>query len=452
MPDTNALNYPDVLGYITGGPRLNAGVTQLALAVRPRVVRAGHPFEAILLIQNASDVAVDLIATLQMPELDARRQRRRFVSKTERLVVGLRAAEVGYVSLPLACLPDTAVGDGYKLGMAVEAKPVSKPRRVRLPEGGAPFAVEHVSDEIQAHLLELKRLTFSVARRGLIGMIIEAPFVVMGSQVGAIPDFKPGWHSLWTMLDYYRDERLLLERHSDVLLTRVLPLLKRHKLFTPILNAVQRRIGGAGYALRPVEALYIAKLLVTVLEMASPTAEAYDHPNDDQLNVALLLKKRGGVPQADGSIALPSWCRAFLRALERDEHAADRPIQMLVGPLFDELLRDAVRLAFRAIIAVTGADLGTEDDMREYSERLISLIVKPSQPLTFSDVYLPLVIGGIIFADRVIAPDERVGDRLVEMETVLQERADERSEDNELVFELAERVLDQALQKYGYRP
>ena len=69
MPDSSALNYPDILGFITGGPRLNAGVVQIALATRPRVVRAGRPFEAILLIQNACDANAVSYTHLTLPTI-----------------------------------------------------------------------------------------------------------------------------------------------------------------------------------------------------------------------------------------------------------------------------------------------------------------------------------------------------------------------------------------------
>ena len=79
-------NYPDILGAITGGLRCNINVVQLALAVRPRVVRAGRPFEAILLVQNASDVNVDVTATLHLPDKDAAKQKNQFTSHHVRLV------------------------------------------------------------------------------------------------------------------------------------------------------------------------------------------------------------------------------------------------------------------------------------------------------------------------------------------------------------------------------
>ena len=51
-----------LLGAVTGGERLNLDVVQCALGVRPSSVPAGKPFEAILLLQNASDVNVDVTA------------------------------------------------------------------------------------------------------------------------------------------------------------------------------------------------------------------------------------------------------------------------------------------------------------------------------------------------------------------------------------------------------
>jgi hypothetical protein len=450
VTDPGLTNYPDILGYITGGERLNVNVVQLALAVRPRVTRAGRPFEAILLIQNASDVDVDVTATLQIPEMDARKQKKRFIAKTERLVVGLRPAEVGYVVLPLSSLPDTAVSDSYRVGMAVETKPLGKPRRVRLPEGGGPVVLELLADETQARLNELKRLTYSTAKRGLVGAALEASFSVMSGQIGQLADLKPGWISLWKMSDYYKDERLLLERYGDLLAGKVLPQLKRLKLFSPLRQATLQRFQAARYPLKPIEAFYITKLLVAILEMAVPKEDAFDYLSDDRLNVSLLLKKR---PASDdsGSVPMPSWCRAMLRAIDHNETAAERPAHALATTLYDELLRDAMRHAFNMIKTVSGVELGSEEDMQAYAEKLIGEIRQPSRPLTFTDAYLPLIIGGFIFFDRVVMPEEKIGESLAEMAGALQERAAERDEDSDLVFKLAEQILDQALQKYGYR-
>lgn len=449
MTDATQPNYPDVLGYITGGDRLNVSVVQLALAVRPRVSRAGRPFEAILLLQNASDVDVDVTATLQIPETDAKKQKKRFIAKSERLVVGLRPAEMGYVVLPLSSLPDTAPGDAYKLGMAVDVKPLGKPRRIRLPEGGGAVVLEHVPDESQDKINDLKRLSYSTAKRGLVGTVLEASFSIMSGQIGQLADLKPGWVSLWKMSDYYKDERLLVERYGDLVVAKVLPQLKRLKLFAPLLQTTQNRFQAGGYPLKPIEARFIVKLLVGILEMAAPKEDTFDYLGDDLLNVALMLKK--GSEVNGSAVPLPSWCRGMLRAIDQNEQAADRPAHALATALYDELLRDAARHAFKMLKTSTGIELGSDTDVTSYVERLVGDIRKPARKLAFSDAYLPLVMGGIIFSDRIVMPEEKIGEALVDIASTLRERAAERDEDNELVFKLAEQVTDQALQKYGYR-
>jgi hypothetical protein len=438
-------NYPDILGYITGGGRYNVNVAQVALAVRPRVVRAGRPFEAILLIQNASDSDVDITATLQIPEQDAKRQKNRFRAKSMRLVVGLRPAEVGYVVLPLSSLPDTAVSDQYKVGMAVEVKPLAKPRRIRLAEGGGAVNLEYLSDETLAKINDLKKLSFSTTRRGLIGSVIEAPFHVLSAQVGQLVDLSPGWVSLWRMSDY-RDDRLLLERYGSALAEKVLPKLKAQTLYPAMFRATGQRLRAAGYDIHPIEAHYIAKLLVTVLESAAPEEETIDPLIDGKFNVKRLLKNGTNDPNA-----LPGWCRGLLKAIDKDPSAAENPALATATTVYDELLRDAIPYGFQLLAKTTGEDLGSVDEVREYAERLTNTIMRRDKPLTFTDVYLPLVLGGVVIYDKALSPDEKVGEALSEMLEQLEARRSEVNPDTELVYQMGEQVLDRALQKYGYR-
>jgi hypothetical protein len=444
VPEINQPNYPDILGYITGGERYNAGVVQVALAVRPRVPRAGRPFEAILLIQNASDVDVDVTATLHIPEQDAKKQKNRFMAKSNKLVVGLRPAEVGYVVLPISSMPDTAVSDQYKVGMGVEVKALEKPRRIRLQEGGGAVTVEYLSDETTPKLNELKKLSYSTAKRGLMGTLLEAPFNILSAQMGQVADLKPGWVSLWKMSDY-KDDRLLLEKYGSILSDKILPSLKRDKLYPVLFQATQEKFLATGYDIQPVEAHYITKLMVVLLEAAAPAEETFDPLGFDDYNVKLLLQKG-----TDDPAALPSWCRGLLKAIDRDPSVAENPALALSTTLYDELLRDSIRQAFEMIVNTTGEDLGSEADMQEYGERLISDILKANK-LTFLDVYLPLALGGVMAYDRAILAEEKVGEALTEIFKQIKVRRSEITEDNEMVYRMAEQVIDRALQKFGYR-
>jgi hypothetical protein len=444
VPEINQPNYPDILGEITGGERYNAGVVQVALAVRPRVPRAGRPFEAILLIQNASDVDVDVTATLHIPEQDAKKQKNRFIAKSNRLVVGLRPAEVGYVVLPISSLPDTAVSDQYKIGMGVEVKALGKPKRIRLQEGGGAVTQEYLPDETATKLTELKKLTYSTAKRGLMGTLLEAPFNILSAQMGQLADLKPGWVSLWKMSDH-KDDRLLLEKYGSILSDKILPSLKRDKLYPPLFQATQEKFQATGYDIQPVEAHYITKLMVVLLEAAVPDEETFDPLGFDEYNVKRLLQKGTDDPEA-----LPSWCRGLLKAIDRDPSVAENPALALSTTLYDELLRDSIRQAFEMIVNTTGEDLGSETDMQEYGERLIGDILKANK-LTFLDVYLPLALGGVMAYDRAILAEEKVGEALTEIFKQIKTRQSEVTEDNELVYRMAEQVIDRALQKFGYR-
>jgi len=447
VPD-NTPNYPDILGYVTGGPRASFGVVQTALAVRPRVVRAGRVFETIILIQNASDSEVDAEVTLHLPELDAKKKKGRFVTKTGRLVVGLRPSEVGYVTLPVSCLPDTAVSDSYKLSMNVESKPQGKPRRVRGADGGGDVTLSYLSQETRDRLEELKKLTFSTAKSGLLGSGIEVGFSVMSGSLGQIVNLKPEWVSLWTLSDHL-DDRLLLERYRDMLLNTIIPALNRSRLLNPLLEETQLRFVASGYKLKPVEALVITKLLMHILEMASPREDAFDYLSENIYNLSLLLKK--GIP-SDGTPDMPHWCRALLYIIARDERVASHPEQAITRLVYGDLIRDAALHAFNMIKTVSGENLGSEADMEQYAEQLGGLLNDKKQ-VDFTHVYMPLMLGGVILFDRIVTPGENVGDTLVQMSTALDERGSERNPDTELIFTIAEQLLSRALQKYGgYRP
>ncbi len=442
-------NYPDILGSITGGTRYNVNVAQVALGLRPRNVRAGRPFEVILLIQNASDVDIDVTATLQLPSQDAKKKPKRFIAKSERLVVGLRPAEVGYVMLPVNSLPDTAIGEGYRIGVGIDVKAQGKPRRIRSNEGGGQVNLEYLSEESVTKLEALKKLSYSTNRRGLIGTVLEAPFNILSGQIGQLVDLKPAWVSLWKMSDHH-DDSLLLTQYAEKLQTLVLPKLKREALYPPLYEATIQRFQKSGYDLKPPEAHYITKLLVYILELAAPDENAHDYLKDPHYDVQLALKRvlRG----EQDALTLPAWCKGMLKAIEANPTVAvEQPAVALASNGYEELLRDAIRLGFQMITTSTGEKMGSEEDMQEYADRFIGKIQAGKPVLSFSDVYLPLLMGGVIIYDRAVLKAEKMGEMLTELSRIVKSRYAEINADDDMVYHLAEQVVDRALQKFGYR-
>ena len=448
MAETST-NYPDILGGITGGARYNVNVAQVALGLRPRNVRAGRPFEVILLIQNASDVDIDVTATLQLPQQDAKKKPKRFIAKSERLVVGLRPAEVGYVMLPVNSLPDTAIGEGYKVGVGIDVKTQGKPRRVRANDGGGQVNPEYLTEDTVTKLNDLKKLSYSTNRRGLMGTVLEAPFNILSAQIGHLIDLKPAWVSLWKMSDHH-DDSLLLTQYAEKLQTLVLPKLKRESLYPPLYEATAQRFQQSGYDLKQPEIHYITKLLVYILELAAPEDNSRDYLKDPHYDVQLALKKvlRG----EQDALTLPAWCKGMLKAIEANPTVAvEQPAVALASTGYEELLRDAMRLGFQMITTSTGEKMGSDEDMQEYANRLIGKIQAGKPVLSFSDVYLPLLMGGVIIYDRAVLKAEKMGEMLTELSRIVKSRYAEINADDDMVYHLAEQVVDRALQKFGYR-
>lgn len=445
MSDT--VNYPDVLGAITGGERCNFGVAQAALAVRPRVARAGRPFEVILLLQNASDAAVDVTTTLHLPDVDAKKQRGKFVTKNVRLVIGMAPAEVGYVVLPATTVADTAVSDAYKVAVDVDVKTLHKPNRIRQTEGGGDFSVEFLKPEAKEQFESLQTLSFSTTKRTGRN-IIEAPLNLMSGTLGQMTDFKPGWVSICRLVDY-ADPRPMLHRYADLMRISILPRMKRHELFSPLLETTKDRFRDADFPLYEAEAVLIAKLLTLILEYAAPSESAHGFVAAGKYSVLPLIERNPlGI---ESPPVVPHWVQGMLQLVDRDTRVAYHPVLTLTRLLYEELLFDATIHAFELVERETGEDLGSPLEIEGYARTLAGMI-KNKERLSFSRVYLPLVLGGIIVNDKMPASKESPLDLLRSLSTALQERAVELGEDEAALIDMTKRLIDRTGQKYGLRP
>lgn len=448
MAEQTTTNYPDVLGYVTDAARHSVGVVQVAMAVRPHLVRAGRPFEVIMLIQNTADVAVDVNVTLQMPEKDAAGKKGRFITSKERLVVAVQPAEVGYITLPTSSLPDTTVSNDYTVGMDIKVKLQNKFNKVRLPPGGGEFDPKSLKPDKRQHLEELKKLKFSAVKRGGLfrGDVLETKFGIMAGKVGTLTDLNPGWVSLWTLEDQ-RDDALLIEKYREALRLRVLPSLKRDAVYLPLLEKTRERFQNGGYPLNTAEVAFIARLLTLILEFASAAETGHGALAAGPFDIltAITRKRLPGEPLP----ALPNWTSTLLRAISRDERIARVAPKAVAHFAYDDLLMDAVKYAFQQVEVASGENLGTPEEMVEYAEHIIAKL--DNQDMTFTFAYMPLILGGVLIYDHMLVKDETLADVMDQARGLLEYRENERTSENEPVFALAHQIIDQALSKYGYQ-
>lgn len=427
MPDQDVVNLPDLLGAVTDEERLVIDVVQCALALRPSTPAAGQPFEAILLMQNASDVNVDVTAQLKLPSRDAANKRNRFFAKTERLLVGLRPAEVGYLMLPVSSSPQTAVERGYVFEMQLKVKRVDKqkPQRVRLAQGGGFFVETTLDEETQEHIWQLNQLVFSAERAGRSGL--SATFGIRPPSLAKVADFSPGWVSLWTMRDHV-DERVLVDR-VRVPLSELLEQFKRDTIFFPIMQSIQARFKEANYPLQAAEVVLISKVVTLMLESEAQS---------------LLLSIAPGSDDLPNSY--PGWLLRICRVLF-DKPEASGSVVFLVQYVLDDLLADAIRLSFSMVKTVSGQDFGDESAQNQqvatFQQRL------QDGEIGFTDVYLPLVLAGLIANTRIVMPNEKPRETISLLNKAREQRSGEMNESNQAVFSMTDNLIDRALDQTG---
>jgi hypothetical protein len=362
-------------------------------------------------------------------------------------VIGLRPAEVGYIKLPVACAAATAPHDGYKLGMAVQVKPLAKPQRIRQTNGGGP--VNALNEAVQAEMEELGKLHFSTDKQFGLSDMLEVPFGVMSGRVGHDVDPHPGWVSLWTMSDY-DDPAGMFQSYAKLLAEHVLPKLTPEHMLEPLRQATLSNFEKAGYALKPAEALFIAKMLARVLQLADPVHDLGDYRADHVYNVLQTIHTHlGDGAEADGPVELPYWCQAMLRAIADNREAARHPVNIISQRLYHDLLRDAVPLAIQLIENEVGTTLGSSEDAQNYTEQLIHQL-NQSAGLAFDYVYMPLVMGGLICGSRVVIQREHLDDSIRGLQSALEVRRAEQNEANTPVFEMAGQILDRYSQQFNF--
>jgi len=437
------INYPDVLGYITNDIRANVGLVQLATTIRPPVIRAGRAFEMLMLIQNASDVPLDVTVTLKLPQKDAKGKKGRIVTKAQRLVISLDIAGVGLVTLPVSTTPDTAVFNGYKIGMEVKVEPTSKkkPRRIRLAEGGEQIDFEQMDEERQTLFEELKKLRWSAEQRG---NSLEATFMVMSGQVGQFADLKPSWTSLWTLADHV-DDRLLFQRSSELFSEKILPTMTRRHIYPVVKKYVQEHFNKLSIKPIPNELELITRLLSLVLEYANMSERTPNYFMGEDLNIRRYLEN-DYLDNPANPVYLPYWASKLVHVINAQAYAADYPVRAICHFAFNELMHDAMLLAFNQIEERLGIDIGSMDERNNYALHVLDSI--ENDVLDFNLFYMPLVLGGVILGDRVLVKDEKPNVLLPVMRKMVDERYSLRNEDNEQTFEMTNTLVEQMANKY----
>jgi len=385
-------NYPDILGYITGGTRTRIGVVDAALAVHPRVAHAGSPFNGILLLQNNSDVKVEVLISLSLPAHDALRQPDRFNAKNPTSRIMLRPGEVGYASLPVLCHPDTTASKDYRLKVDVKTTALDKPRLIH-QNTDVPVNLDYyffIPNKSLEKIARLKKLTFAPPRRSSSGTVLEAPFAISSTPATKPTNADSSWVQLWSLAEH-TDIRLLYERYREYVVEDVLPVLKYENVRKIVEQITYEQLTDL-YPVQPAEVHFIAELMTSLLHMARQPM----NPAFPELSLYHVADFAGQITvDATHPWKLPRWVRRLLVLIGADEGVNRMSVPTLIGLLYNDLMRDAIHVGFHLIEHITGEAAGTEDQIELYCDNLLACLSRRDTPLTWFDVYMPLVVGGV---------------------------------------------------------
>jgi len=359
-------DYPDVLGTLTDGKRLELPSLQCAMGVFPGGSALGQPFELLVLLQSTIDQPQTVTLSVRLPRKDGSgRPLRFFLSKKQVTQV----IEPGVLHIPVVAQPPTPPARGYPVIVKIEAEPQAPPRMIRTPGPGRPPSTLGVSP---FRLDVLKDVTY-------IGQgkadELHARFDVIPGQVKiGLSNPTAKYETLWSRRDFQAEQKQIGQ--SIALAESVASEFTVTNIFHHVEEFTRERFGLAGLPLHPGESLFIAKAIIYVYE------DAYRYEQNYELYDARWFQ----------------WLASLL-VREPDLAEEDRGV-LAAGELYFGAMYDAIMVGLNMVETATGERYGSLAEHRSYASRMVQA-VQGAMPMDLSYAYLPLVLAGVTLNMRV---------------------------------------------------
>jgi hypothetical protein len=370
--------YPDVLGAITGGKRINLDKLQVALGIHPTRAYINQPIEVIVIFQNMVDQMMQIKVGVQVPTSDRRNEPVVIDLAKKTIGLGLRPGEVGVLHIPIAPLPPTQPGTGFPVRLAVRYRTAEEGRAIRPITGGAPPSVLSVSNfKLQA----LKEVQYEAHTWNESSDILTTYFDIAPKRIPPMnEDLEPRYESLWTLEEAGQQERELIQSRIPMAL-RVASSLTKSVVYQPMLQTVEERFAERGMPLHPGETQAIAKMITYTLDEGLELEHAFP-----------LQESR--------------WFQTLVQVIAHDEALVDmKKGQLAVQYLFEPALYDAVLLGFATVQPKVREHLGDKREQANFAQRLMLWYAGQGAPDP-SYIYLPLAMGGVVINQMVSTRDD----------------------------------------------
>jgi len=386
--------YPDILGdLIEARARFEVNGVHYMAALDPATIAPGETTSLRLWLQSCWDVPIQAAISVHLSTSPSEG-----LSVIQRQTdVPLQAGEVGELRIPIA----TAAG----LGPGEHSIPLTV---------GVSYEIRglYVRSQKSAGQLDDPALSFTTgmglsASMGLGFVAHTQPEQELTLQVAGPPqqlpppDLTPTFVSLWTVDDMLIEGKVRRYVYDQKIF--FLPKITREALYRTFLEESQVRYKEAGLPLQIGEAIFAAKALTYAVE------HFLRHPDwqDAILIPAYTLAYRYDLPIID-------------------------PVSLVARADYARGTRLACSLAFGLLRQRLKRDLWTLEEQLAVAD-LVANRVERGGTLPAEFLYLPLILGGLLVADRVTMPGEKVAQSLELLARARQKRRAELAENPELV-------------------
>jgi hypothetical protein len=400
---------PDVLGAVTRSRAIINGNLQCAVGVYPAQSALGLPFQALVLLQNATDRPLDIIVRLLLPSKDKAGNQLSFFTPRQQHELTLAAVEVGVLYLPIVAQPPTPINQNYPLIIELHSRAPFDATIERPPKGGRPTNILSVSP---FKLNVLREVNFSATERQP-GQLVTQFSLIPGHIPSGLEEAQPKYEALWTIQELREEIQAAENLRPEA--RKFAQSLTRNALADPLHHLVQEKFASVQLPLHPGEVQMIAKLMNYTL--------------------------RDGLDQEPGfRMESSRWFRRLCRLLASDAKLVNN-LPVLLDYLFSAALRDAVLLGLHLCTSHLHIDLGGDEERQNYGAA-VEQAINGQKEMSLSYLYLPLVMGGIILNEQVRLPNEDLRNNLVQVNEALSGRVS-LAGTNE-VFTVSRQLLDSA--------
>lgn len=365
--------YPDVLGAIAGGLRMDIEPLQVAVGVFPRRAYINQPVEVIVILQSLIDQPVDVRVALNLPTRESSGKPVSLATPRKQVSFTMSPGEAGVLRMPVVPVIPTHPSENLPIGIDIQARPVRSGNFVRTPTRSAPPSVLAVSPFKLQVLRDVEFVDPSAASGTQITAFLDIAQKRLPSYSQSL---RPTYEALWTRQQMSAEREHLLAQVDRARV--IVQSFELNSIYPPILRTVDEVYAARGLPLHPGEAKAISKMLV--------------HTLDDRSNL-----------DPNYRIEETRWFRSLCQTLAYNDGVAKRsPDEIVVRYLFEALLYDAILLGFALMRPRVRVNLGDRTERVHYANRVLRWLAGQLAPdLVY--IYLPLVLGGVT-VNHVVTP------------------------------------------------